>query len=453
MSTSATTLTGPQVVRIELVGFSPATTVVDPAAPAPSSPPPGPAPGAGEGPPAGGPPPPSSGPPVADPTAKATPPADGGQKPADGPKKDDAPPGTWKPARQSWIAVVIFTILIVAGVLIVLASWRLWPFTSAEQGTEDAYVRGDTTVISPQVSGYVNQVLVRDFAFVEAGQVLVRIDPSSYEQSVEQDRANVDAARANLANNRQTRAQSLAQVQVADASIASARAQLKNAESNELRSNDLARDGSLSEREADQNRASRKQAIASLQQAEANRESALQQVRSVEVNRGALSAAVEGALAAQHSAEINLSHTVIRAPRSGQLGQVGVRLGAYVTSGTQLLYLVPPLLWVTANFKEAQTRHMAPGQPVWFTVDALGGARLRGHLERLSPATGSEFAVMKSDNATGNFTKVPQRISARILVDSGQPIAQRLRAGMSVETHVDTSSGATNQPDSVSAGR
>ena len=426
----------------ELAEAAPRPAAAQPPAPAGAAPP--------------GPPPPAAPPnpaPAPDPAAKAAPAGDAAQKPADPPKPGEAQPAPWKPAGQSWVVVAIFTVVIVVGVLIVLASWRLWPFTSAEQGTEDAYIRGDTTVISPQVSGYVKEVPVRDYAFVEAGQVLALIDPSSYQQKVEQARADVDAKRASLANNRQTLAQSEAQVQVADAAIVNAQAQLKNAKVNELRSNDLARDGSLSEREADQNRALTAQAAASLLQAQANRKSALQQVLSVKVNEGALKASVEGSLANLHSSEIDLSHTVIRAPRSGQLGDVGVRQGAFVQSGTQLMYLVPPLLWITANFKEAQTRDMAPGQPVWFTVDALGGARLHGHVERLSPATGSEFAVLKSDNATGNFTKVPQRISVRILIDAEAPGVRRLRAGMSVEAHVDTSSGGTAEPDSRTAAR
>jgi multidrug resistance efflux pump len=120
---------------------------------------------------------------------------------------------------------------------------------------------------------------------------------------------------------------------------------------------------------------------------------------------------------------------------------VDVRVGQYVTNGSQLMFLVPSTRWVTANFKEAQTHAMRPGQSAWFAVDALGGTRLRGHVQRISPAAGSEFAVLKPDNATGNFTKVPQRIAVRISIDPDQPASARLRPGMSVEAHVDTASG------------
>jgi multidrug resistance efflux pump len=131
----------------------------------------------------------------------------------------------------------------------------------------------------------------------------------------------------------------------------------------------------------------------------------------------------------------------VRAPESGRLSEVGVRVGQYVTAGSQLMFLVPPETWVIANYKEAQTARMAVGQPASFTVDGLANARLTGHVERLSPAAGSEFAVLKADNATGNFTKVPQRIAVRIKIDPGQPLAARLRPGMSVQTRIDTSSG------------
>ena len=358
----------------------------------------------------------------------------------------------WKPARQSRAAIITFSVVILAGILFVLAAWHLPPFATTLQPTEDAYVRGWTTDISPQVSGYVDQVLVKDFAFVNAGQILLVIDQSSYQQKVEQAQADLDAKIANLANNRQSLAQARAAVDAKEAAIASAQAQAMRTEADMRRSDDLVRDGSLSEREAEQNRAAFKQAVASVRQAKADRESAVQQVHTVEVNEGALLAAVAGSRASLHSAQIDLSHTTIRAPVAGQLSEVGVRAGQYVTNGSQLLYLVPPELWVNANYKEAQTANMAVGQPVYFTVDALGGARVNGHIERMSPATGAEFSVIKPDNATGNFTKVPQRITVRISVDPGQAIARRLRAGMSVETHVDTSNGPrVAQGDGVAA--
>jgi multidrug resistance efflux pump len=177
-----------------------------------------------------------------------------------------------------------------------------------------------------------------------------------------------------------------------------------------------------------------------------------EQVRTVEVNRGGLAAAVENARAGLKLAEIDLANTVIRAPRDGQLSEIGVRVGQYVTAGTQLLFLVPPTVWVVANYKEIQTARMQPGQAAEVRVDALDGAALTGRVADLAPAAGNEFAIIKPDNATGNFVKVVQRIPVKIVLDPGQPLLRRLRPGMSVEARIDTAStirlpaGAARRP-------
>jgi multidrug resistance efflux pump len=222
-----------------------------------------------------------------------------------------------------------------------------------------------------------------------------------------------------------------------------ANAQLLRAAADDKRAQDLVTDGSISVREADQTKAALRQAQAAVSESVAGQNSAAQDIVSVNVNRGSLQASVEAAQAALHAAQIDLEHTTIRAPEAGRLGEVGVREGQYVTNGTQLVFLVPPSLWIIAAYKEAQTAGIRPGQRAWFTVDALEGAKIAGHVERIAPAAGSEFAVIKSDNATGNFTKVAQRISVRISVDPHQDLAAHLSPGMSVEARVDTSSGAT----------
>jgi RND family efflux transporter MFP subunit len=272
--------------------------------------------------------------------------------------------------------------------------------------TENAFVRGLTMVISPQVSGYVSAVEVKDFEKVRAGQVLVRIDDRIY-------KARVAAAQANL------------EAQIA--ALASARAQLLRAQADMARADDLVRDGAVSIREHDQT-------LAALRQAEA-------QVQQPDGAKGGLQAQVDAARAQLDLARIDLEHTVIRAAEDGQMSEIGVRLGQYVTNGTNLMSLVPPVRWVIANYKEAQTSRMVPGQKASFTVDALGGAHFTGYVERLAPAAGSEFAVLKPDNATGNFVKVPQRIGVLIAIDPGSPLVERLGPGMSVEASVDTNGG------------
>ncbi|VXC95954.1 HlyD family secretion protein [Sphingomonas sp. 8AM] len=358
-----------------------------------------------------------------------------------------APPAGsgWRPPALSRTAIALILLLAIAGIAAVLAAWRVWPFTTAYESTDNAYVRGRTTVIAPQVSGYVTRVLVRDFENVQAGQPLVTIDDRIYAQRVEQAQAQVESAQATLANATQTAASRQASLGAQGAAVANARAQLMRAQADMNRVNDLVTDGSVSLRERDQTLAALRQAQAQLNQAEAAQEIARQDIRTVAVGRGGQQAGVSGARAALRLARIDLANTVIRAPEAGRLSEVGVRVGQYVTAGSQLMFLVPPETWVIANFKEAQTARITVGQRASFTVDALGNARLTGRVERIAPAAGSEFAVLKSDNATGNFTKVPQRIAVRIRVDPGQRLAERLRPGMSVQARVDTDGVAAPQ--------
>lgn len=353
----------------------------------------------------------------------------------------DPPPAPvaarWSPPRMPTRALIVIGLLVLAGIVAILWAWRIGPFDSATESTENAYVRGQTTLVSPQVSGYAVEVPVQDFQQVKAGDVLVRIDDRIYRQRLQQAQANLTSAQAQLANSAQARASSTASLGASQAGVANARAQLAQAQANYDRISNLARQGWVTRANLDVAVAALRQAQAAVQQAQAGTTIAAEDIRTVEVNRGALQGAVESANAAVRLAQIDLDNTVIRAPVDGQLGEVGVRRGQYVTAGTQLMFLVPRQLWVTANFKEAQTAGMRTGQRASFTVDALDKARLWGRVEQLSPAAGSEFSVIKTDNATGNFVKVPQRIAVRIRIDPDQPLASRLRPGMSVEARVE----------------
>jgi multidrug resistance efflux pump len=352
-----------------------------------------------------------------------------------------APAPVWHPPARSARTTAAIVVLAIIAVLVVLWAWDLPPFAGGIEITDNAYVRGRTAVIAPQVSGYVVAVPVRDYEQVRTGQILVRIDDRIYRARVAQAQAALAAQIAALANSDQAHAARSAALLSQTAGVANARAQLLHAQADMARVDDLVRDGSVSIRERDQTRAALAQAEAQLRQAEAGGEIARQDIRTVDVGRDGLKAQVDAARAQLDLAQIDLEHTLIRAPEAGQLSEIGVRLGQYVTNGTQLFSLVPPDRWIIANYKEAQTAHMAVGEPANFTVDALGGASFRGHIERLSPAAGSEFSVLKPDNATGNFVKVPQRIGVRIVPDTGQPLASRLLPGMSVEMRVDTRNG------------
>ncbi|MGV3481622.1 MAG: HlyD family secretion protein [Sphingobium sp.] len=354
----------------------------------------------------------------------------------------DPPPGGWRPPAKGRAVIIAIIGIAVLAVLAILYAWQLPPFAGYAEKTDNAYVRGRVTIISPQVSGYVTNVAVQDFAEVKAGQVLATIDDRIYRARVAQALANVGAQEAALANSAQAQRSREVATQSQDAAIANARAQLVRAQADMRRADALIADGSISARERDQTRAALLAAQAGVRQAEAGRAIGTQDVRTVIVGRSGLEAGVEAAKAQLHLAQIDLDNTVIRAPTDGQLSEIGVRNGAFVTAGTQLMFLVPHDLWVIANLKEAQTRRIAIGQGASFRVDALGGETLTGRVENLAPAAGSEFAVIKADNATGNFVKVAQRIAVRIRIDPGQAAARRLRPGMSVEARIDTRGAA-----------
>jgi multidrug resistance efflux pump len=348
---------------------------------------------------------------------------------------------TWKPPPRRPYVVVVIALVGLAAIVTVLRAWDLFPFGGGIERTDNAYVHGRTTVISPQVSGYVTQVPVRDFDEVGGQQVLVRIDDSVYRAKVEQAQAALAGAESALSNDVQSKASAAAALLGQSAALESARAQLIRAKADMVRADQLVGDGSISIRESDLTRAALAGAEAQVHQAQSAQDVARQNVRTVDVARAGLQAQVASARAQLNAALIDLGYTIIRAPEAGQLSEVGVRVGQYVTNGTQMMSLVPRDRWVIAEYKEAQTAHMRVLQSVSFTVDALDGARLKGHIDRLAPAAASEFAVLKPDNATGNFVKVPQRIGIRITVDPSQPLFDRLRPGMSVETSVETSGG------------
>lgn len=347
-------------------------------------------------------------------------------------------PTKWKPAAKTILTKVAIGALVAGAASSVLYAWHEGPFDNGVEETNNAYVRGRTTIISPEISGYVVAVPVDDFQHVKSGEVLLRIDDATYGARAEEARANVLTQVANLKNSTQAENSGEANESAQDAAIAAADAQLVRAQADWDRLEPLVRDGWATKAQEDQSRAALHQAQAQLRQAHAAREIARQGTRSVVVGRDGLSAAVKGALAQANAAEVDLGHTIIRAPESGTLSEVGAHVGQFVTAGTQLMFLVPDDSWVIANYKEAQTHNMRVGQPATISVDALGGACLRGHIQSLAPAAGSEFAVLKPDNATGNFVKVAQRIAVRVTIDPGQSLGARLRPGMSVVTKIET---------------
>ncbi|WP_229219625.1 HlyD family secretion protein, partial [Duganella sp. BJB1802] len=360
--------------------------------------------------------------------------------PGGGPAGPAAAPTAPAPDRRAQIlSAIAFSFVALVGVLIVLYAWRLPPFSSAIVSTENALVRGQVTLIGTQLPGYVVDVRVQDFQQVKQGDLLVLIDDRIYQQRYEQAQAQLAAQKAALANWEQARRTAEAGVALNQATLANAEAQAAKSVADLSRVNSLAADGSLSVREQDSSKAAKAQTAAAVSQARASLEIAKQQVQTVVVNKLSLEAAVANATAALNAAKVDLDNTRITAPEDGQLGQVTVRKGAYVNTGAQLMGLVPRQLWVIANLKETQMNGVQVGQSATFKVDALDGALLTGQVERISPATGSEFSVLPADNATGNYVKIAQRIPVRIRIDPGQAKARRLAPGMSVVVSIDTS--------------
>ena len=333
--------------------------------------------------------------------------------------------------------ILMFLVLII-GIGIILWAWKIGPFDSTVESTDNSYVKGKTTVLSSQINGYVKDVLVSDFDHVKKGQVLMHIDATTYDQKVTQAEAGVDQAQNNLSNQTQSIAQRKADIVAAEAKVKQARAAYQLSKAQQQRYQQLGDTGAASKSEQDKAFADTQNNLALLQQAQANVLVAKEALKTAKVAETGLKAQVTNAAAQLDQAQTTKNYSSIIAPMDGQLGEVNPRVGQYVAAGTQLLYLIPQQTWVTANFKETQIANMKIGQKAWFTVDALNHQKFTGHVEQISPAAGSEFSVLKADNATGNFTKVVQRIAVRIAIDPNQTGIENLRPGMSVISSVDT---------------
>lgn len=361
---------------------------------------------------------------------------------SNGDEHPEDPPRRTGPSRIVTIGMLVVALI---GIFLILWAWRLWPFTSAVVVTENAYVRGRVTSLAPQVNGYVVEVRFRDYERVRAGQVLFVIDQRLYRQQVARAQAALDQTRANFSQVDETAAQNEASIEQGRADVGAAEAERFRADVDARRVAELASRGSVSLRERDSTLATARASTANVVKARAAQRSAEAALKATRVRSGGLAAGVAAAQADLKTAQINLSNTVIRAPVDGQVSEASIRAGQYAAAGSQLTYLVGNDVWVVANFKETQVRRMRVGQSAWFTADALGDEKIQGEVEQIAPATGSEFSVLRPDNASGNFTKVVQRLPVRIRIKARQAIARRLRPGLSVIVRVDTGA-AGEQP-------
>ncbi|HVY15462.1 MAG TPA: HlyD family secretion protein [Rhodopila sp.] len=307
--------------------------------------------------------------------------------------------------------------------------------------TDDAYVQADYTTIAPKVSGYISEVAVADNQSVKAGQLLARIDDRDYRTTLDQARADVAAAQAAVNNYDAQISLQQAEITEAQATIATTQAALDFARSDAERYRDLMKTGAGTIQKAQETRARQEQLTAQLQRDQASLIAAQRKIEVLQTGKTQAAARLAHTQAVAHQAELNLGYTTITAPVDGTVGARSLRVGQYVIAGTQLMAVVPlQAAYIVANYKETQLAHVRPGQPVTISVDGLPDQTLLGHVDSISPGSGLEFALLPPDNATGNFTKIVQRIPVRISFDD-PAVTKLLHAGMSVEPSIDTRRG------------
>jgi len=314
--------------------------------------------------------------------------------------------------------------------------WRVWRF---EEGTDDAYVQADIVTIAPQVAGYLTAVNVTDNQPVKKGDVLAVIDQRDYRAAVDQAEADVAEARAAIADDQAQLDEQQALIDEARAQVVSDQASETFAEQNNQRFAKLAQDGYGPVETAQQTASQIAQAQAQVARDKAALDAAQKQVATLTAQLAEAKATLAHNEAALDTARLNLGYTELRAPVDGVVGARTLRVGQYVVPGTALLAVVPlQATYVVANYKETQLTDVKPNQPVTISVDTYPDLKVRGFVSSLAPASGQEFALLPPDNATGNFTKIVQRIPVRIDLDRTDPLAGQLRPGMSVETTIRT---------------
>jgi membrane fusion protein, multidrug efflux system len=330
--------------------------------------------------------------------------------------------------------------LVAVAVLIIIATrWNRWEGSADWQSTDDAFLQADLTPIASKVAGYVKNIPVQDFDRVHAGDVLAEIVDDDYRAVVAQINAAIVSAGAQVDALKAQRQLQDANVRAAKATAAVTTANIEQNARDLSRQERLLKSGSSSTEASEKLQTTRAQLAAQLEQNRAQISAASHQIDVLAAQTAQAEAAVNAQKANLQAAQLNLTYTHILAPQDGVIGQRQIKPGQYVGVGTQITTLTPlPNVWVIANYKETQLTRMRVGQPAEITVDTFPGRKLRGHVLAFSPGAGSQFALLPPDNATGNFTKVVQRIAVKIVVDDTDGLTDVLRPGMSVVARVDT---------------
>jgi membrane fusion protein (multidrug efflux system) len=362
--------------------------------------------------------------------------------------RESAPPAPRRRLAES-IPHIVAVLLAMALVIGIATNWNSWVGSPGAQWTDDAYLQSDLTPLSALVSGPVTRVAVDDYQAVKAGDLLVEIDRRTYEAQLTQAEANVAAAQAAIENSEAQQQLQLANIASAEAQLSSVQAAKQRDDAEAVRQQSLLQTGIAGTRQnVERADAARKISDAQVVQAGANAEAARRQLKVQQTQEQQLQASLRAAEALRDLAQINLGYTRVTAPTDGVVGQRRVYPGQFVGIGTQVIAVIPlPNLYIVANYKETQLTHLQVGQHAEFKVDTFPGVTLHGHVTSWSPGTGSQFALLPSDNATGNFTKVVQRIPVKLAIDDDGRLGLRLRPGMSVEVtiHTDENIAAANE--------
>jgi membrane fusion protein (multidrug efflux system) len=345
-------------------------------------------------------------------------------------------------ARVSRRKLAVGGLAFLAAVAVAWYGNQWWTVGRFIESTDDAYVGGDVTVIAPKVAGFIAQVAVADNQAVHAGDVLVRLDDRDFRAALAKAEAAVAGQQATLANLEASRRLQLAVIAESRSGIVAADAEVTRAEYDVVRYRTLADAQAASIQRFQQADADHKKGVAAADRARAQVEAAQRQLDVIDAQKQQAEAALAGAIADRDTARLNLSYTELRAPIDGVVGNRSAREGGYATVGAQLVAIVPAKgLWVDANFKENQLARMRAGMPVTIEADAVPGRMFHGNVGSLAPATGAEFSVLPAENATGNFTKIVQRVPVRVALDADASSLGLLRPGLSVTVDVDERPG------------
>jgi membrane fusion protein (multidrug efflux system) len=305
--------------------------------------------------------------------------------------------------------------------------------------TDDAYLQADSATVSPKIAGYVAEVAVGDNQPVAAGQVLVRIDDRDYRAELAQSEAQLRSAGADLRNVDALIAQQSARIAASEAQVASAGAQSSYAGGESERYRGLVESGAVSRQKAQLAQTDLKRSNAGLDEARAMLKTARAELAVLESQRDKAKAAIENAEAMREQSRLRLSFTTISATDAGVVGDRSARAGQFVQPGSRLMTIVPVHdIYLVANFKETQLGHLYRGERVSFVVDTFPDQTLEGKVDSLAPGTGAQFALLPAENATGNFTKIVQRVPVKILIDPDTLHGIELRPGLSATATVDT---------------